>query len=96
MVVQLKAHDSDNLGPLKYEIENLPNLPFFIKNDRLFTKETIDYMENSNYVFQISVSDGLHKVTTTANITIRDVNNNPPVFVSESRVWKNLNKNNKF
>lgn len=95
-ILRLRAYDAD-FGPeseIRYSIKNaLNDMPIAINNvsGSVYTVGVLDRERNSNYRFDVNAQDhGIPPRTATAvvEITVRDVNDNAPVF--EPRVYHEI------
>ncbi|KAK3103500.1 hypothetical protein FSP39_019658 [Pinctada imbricata] len=82
--VQARDADSGRNQELVYSIIDAPaNLPFFIVNGEIKVKSALDREQGSNYEFVVKAQDrGIppRSATSRVQITVRDVNDNSPVF----------------
>lgn len=86
-IFKIRAHDADSgpFGNLTYVIRSKDNLPFLINGQgSITTTREIDREVQSIYRFEVVACDsgGDFKKCSSAvvEITVRDVNDNPPIF----------------
>ncbi|XP_068233350.1 neural-cadherin-like [Palaemon carinicauda] len=83
-LLTLSAKDLDEASQMFYEIvEGNEDKTFAIGNmtGQLVLAKPLDYEKRKKYDLRLVVSDGRHESDASIIINIRDINDNPPVFV---------------
>ncbi|CAI9571639.1 unnamed protein product [Staurois parvus] len=98
-LLRVKDQDTGKNGEVQLEIS--PDLPFSITNVlnhySLVTNSLLDREHASQYIIQLTATDmGVPQLTaqTVYNITVSDVNDNPPTF-ERSSMYVEIKENNK-
>ncbi|KAL3878333.1 hypothetical protein ACJMK2_030696, partial [Sinanodonta woodiana] len=91
----ISATDAD-IGPNAELVYNVPSgKPFVIKQNKILTTATLDREENSEYDFNVIVSDRgdpPRQATASVIIHVTDTNDNKPVFLN-SRYSESVDEN---
>ena len=79
-----QATDGDGNTQLVYSISNQTQL-FSISatSGNIILEESLDFEQTTSYLIVVEASDGVSAATFQLTILVRDVNDNPPIFVQD-------------
>ncbi|XP_072929429.1 cadherin-87A [Epargyreus clarus] len=83
--LQVQARDIDPTSEIRYSIIYPPNHPFWIDpiTGRISVRSeiaSVNSTDDNRIVLTVMATDGVHNATCKVEVTVRDVNNNAPVF----------------
>ncbi len=83
VIATVSADDNDNPGSLTFSVVGgRDGASFSISANQLVINHSPDFESQSSYEVIIAVSDDIHLATKTFNISVKDVDEGAPVFIS--------------
>ena len=93
-VAVLSATDADTKNNAQmqfgFAVGGNPDSVFHLdaSNGSLTLQKALNREEKSQYILQVTVDDSLHKTTSNFTVTVLDINDNPPRFLSDHLTQK--------
>ena len=78
---QVKAYDQDYGDTISYSLSNYEDLFIIDQNGKIWTQNIFDRELQDEYKLTVIATDNSTIGSTTVTIKIRDINDNPPIFI---------------